>query len=92
MAWVTVFALGFIIWWTVLFAILPLGVRSQADEGDIILGTTESAPAAPRMLRVVLLTTLVTGIILGAFFGVTWGLGYSFDDIPNFVPDIRVHP
>lgn len=91
MAWVTVFALGFIIWWTVLFAILPLGVRSQADEGEIILGTTESAPAAPRMLRVVLLTTLVTGIILGVFFGVTWGLGYSFDDIPNFVPEIRVN-
>ena len=32
-------ALYFIIWWTVLFAILPIGVRSQAEAGDVAAGT-----------------------------------------------------
>jgi predicted secreted protein len=87
MAWISFFALSFIVWWVVLFAILPIGLRTQHEEGEVTLGTTESAPATPRMLRVVLITTLVTLVIMGAFYGLTRGLGYSFDDIPSFLPD-----
>lgn len=61
-------ALFFIIWWTVLFAVLPLGVRTQAEAGEVVPGTPESAPAVPRMLRVVVITTLVSAVV----FGIVW--------------------
>ncbi len=32
-------ALYFIIWWTVLFAVLPFGVRTQGEAGEIVPGT-----------------------------------------------------
>lgn len=86
MTWFSVLAIYFIIWWTVLFAMLPLGLRTQDDEGDTTLGTVPSAPRGPHMLKTVVRTTVVSLLICGAFFIVTRGLGYSFDDIPRIVP------
>jgi predicted secreted protein len=83
----SIFAVYFVIWWLVLFAVLPFGVRTQAENQDITLGTTESAPSLPRMGRAVLITTFVSLLITGAFYGLTAGLGYSFDDIPRIIPD-----
>jgi len=37
----------FIIWWLLLFAILPFGVQSQHELDDIVPGTAPSAPAPP---------------------------------------------
>ena len=56
-------AIYVVIWWTVLFAILPIGVRTQGEDGAIVPGTPESAPARPRLLRVMLLTTFVSGLV-----------------------------
>lgn len=86
MSWISFIALFFVLWWLVLFAILPFGVKTQEEDDNVTLGTVPSAPRGPHMLRAVLWTTLVTAIILGAFYGVTRGLGYSFDDIPRIVP------
>ncbi|HZT49433.1 MAG TPA: DUF1467 family protein [Hyphomicrobiaceae bacterium] len=61
-------AIYLVIWWTVLFAILPLGVRTQGEDGSVVPGTPESAPARPRLLRVVVLTTLVSAVV----FAVVW--------------------
>jgi predicted secreted protein len=63
-------ALYFVIWWTVLFAVLPLGVRTQGEAGDVVPGTPASAPARPRMVRVLLITTLSAAVI----FGVVWAV------------------
>ncbi|MFN6985499.1 MAG: DUF1467 family protein, partial [Rhizobium oryzihabitans] len=35
----SVFAIYFIVWWTVLFVVLPIGLRTQAEDGDVALGT-----------------------------------------------------
>ncbi|MFM9941914.1 MAG: DUF1467 family protein [Hyphomicrobiaceae bacterium] len=56
-------ALYFIIWWTVLFAVLPLGMRTQDEAGDVVPGTPGSAPAAPNFPRILLLTTLGAALI-----------------------------
>ena len=61
-------ALYFIIWWTTLFAVLPLGVRTQAEEGSVVPGTPESAPARPRLMRVAVLNTIVATLV----FAVVW--------------------
>lgn len=61
-------ALYFIIWWIVLFAVLPIGVRTQAEDGHVVPGTPASAPTSPRLLRIVALNTLVASIV----FAVVW--------------------
>jgi predicted secreted protein len=64
-----------VIWWTVLFAVLPIGVRTQGEDGSVVPGTPESAPTAPRLIRVVLLTTLISGLVFGgAWAAVRYGL------------------
>ncbi len=64
-----------IIWWTVLFAVLPIGVRTQAEDGAVVPGTPESAPSAPRLLRVVLITTVVSALVFaGLWAAVRYGL------------------
>ncbi len=59
----TAIAVYFLIWWIVLFAVLPWGVRSQQEQGDISQGTDPGAPAIPRVMAKLALTTLAaTGI------------------------------
>jgi predicted secreted protein len=68
-------AIYVLIWWVVLFAVLPLGVRTQGEDGTVVPGTPESAPTAPRFLRIVLLTTLLASLVFGAFWAaVRFGL------------------
>jgi predicted secreted protein len=68
-------AIYVIIWWTVLFAVLPIGVRTQGEDGAVVPGTPESAPTAPRLLRVVLVTTLISALLFaGAWAAVKYGL------------------
>ena len=45
----TVIAIYFLVWWLVLFAVLPFGVRSQHEGGDIPPGTDPGAPAIHRV-------------------------------------------
>ena len=41
-------AIFFLIWWLALFAVLPWGIRSQHEEGEITPGTDPGAPAAAK--------------------------------------------
>lgn len=52
-------AVFFVVWWIVLFAVLPFGVRTQAEAGDVVPGTPESAPAGFRMGRLLVINTIV---------------------------------
>ena len=80
-------AIYVLLWWVVLFAVLPLGVRTQGEDGVTVPGTPESAPTKPRFLRILLLTTLLTSVLFAAFwaairfdvidFGSWLGLGSS---------------
>ncbi len=64
----TLVAIYFIVWWLVLFAVLPWGLRTQEEEGEVVLGTTASAPARPRILRTMIATTIVAAIVVGLFW------------------------
>jgi predicted secreted protein len=59
----TGFAIYFVLWWVVLFAVLPWGIRSQQEEGDVVHGTDPGAPAMPRVLNRLLWTTIVSAIV-----------------------------
>jgi predicted secreted protein len=56
------FAIYFIVWWVCLFVVLPFGVRTQSDSGEMIQGTSAGAPINPRMGRVAALTTIAASI------------------------------
>jgi len=61
----TVIAIYFIIWWVVLFAVLPWGVRSQHESGEVAPGTEPGAPAVHRIWHKLLWTTVIAGVIYG---------------------------
>jgi predicted secreted protein len=63
----TSFAIYFIIWWMVLFAVLPFGVRSQVEAGDVVPGSDPGAPALPKLWSKVLWTTLVSAGVFAIF-------------------------
>src|SRR5258708_34244470 len=73
----TSIAIYFIIWWVVLFAVLPWGVRSQQEQGTITPGSDPGAPAIPRLKRKLVWTTIVAGGGLAA-----WARGFSFPATP----------
>jgi len=61
-------AIYFTIWWIVLFAILPWGVRSQHETGDVVAGTDPGAPVAPRLLIKAVATTIVSSILFAGLW------------------------
>ena len=63
--WFTAFVLYVIMWWTVLFAVLPIGTKPVSD-ADPATGW-RGAPEQPRIVRKALWTTLVTTVIWAVF-------------------------
>jgi predicted secreted protein len=61
-------AIFFLLWWVTLFAVLPWGVRSQQEGGEIVPGTDPGAPMIPRLGRKLVWTTLVAAVL--------WGVSY----------------
>ncbi|WP_159727276.1 DUF1467 family protein [Methylosinus sp. Ce-a6] len=55
------------IWWIVLFAILPFGVRSSEEEGDTPTGGDPGAPVAPKLWIKAVVTTFVSTILFALF-------------------------
>ena len=61
-------ALFFVIWWVVLFAVLPFGVRTQGESGNVVEGTPESAPVHFPLARVAAINTVVAVVV----FAIVW--------------------
>ena len=60
----TSIAIYFLIWWVVLFAVLPWGVRPQGAEGAP--GTDPGAPLVPRLAAKLVWTTIIAALVFGA--------------------------
>jgi predicted secreted protein len=61
-------AIFFTMWWIVLFAVLPFGVRSQHEAPDYAQGTDPGAPVAPKLLLKAAITTGVTSVLFAALW------------------------
>jgi predicted secreted protein len=62
-------AIYFIMWWLILFTILPLGVRNAAEEGvEVEEGNDAGAPVAHGLKWKAVLTTIVTSVVFGIFY------------------------
>ncbi|QQP92118.1 DUF1467 family protein [Skermanella rosea] len=72
MGWVTGIAVYFVVWWTVLFAVLPWGSHAPEEPEP---GMAAGAPAKPRIGLKFLVTTGVAAVVwLIIYFIVTSGL------------------
>jgi predicted secreted protein len=69
----TALAIYFIVWWVVLFAVLPWGVHSQQESGEIVPGTDPGAPTLPLLRRKLIWTTIVATIVFAA-----WYVAYAY--------------
>ena len=63
----TSIAIYFIIWWVVLFAVLPWGIRSQVEAGEVVPGSDPGAPHLPKLLSKVVWTTIVSAVVFAIF-------------------------
>jgi predicted secreted protein len=52
-----------VLWFLILFIVLPLRMVSQGEAGTVLKGTTASAPSEPRMKRRFLITSLVAFVL-----------------------------
>lgn len=67
MTWFTGVVVYVLVWWTVLFCILPIGTRPVADSNTAD-GGWRGTPAAAHLLRKAIATTIVSGIVWVGIF------------------------
>lgn len=89
---ISAFAIFFIIWWVTLFAMLSIGLKTQGEAGEVVPGTVESAPARPRFMLVIGLTTLVAALVFAAFYWFAATKGLRFDNLAEFLPEFMRVP
>jgi predicted secreted protein len=65
MSWATGLMVYLVIWWTVLFAVLPLGVSKVKNPGR---GQDAGAPERPDLIRKAIITSIVAAVLWIAFY------------------------
>jgi predicted secreted protein len=64
MGWVTAVAVYVVVWWIVIFAVLPWGMKPIESNDS---GFDPGAPENPRLLRKIVITTIFATVIWLAF-------------------------
>ena len=78
-------AIYFIIWWLVLFLVLPFGIRNAHETGETVEeGNEPGAPVNPHLVRKVIITTVLATAVFAVFYlAQTRGL-LSLDSLPFY--------
>ncbi len=84
MTWVTGFVLYVIVWWTVLFTMLPIGVRVPSNPEP---GIATSAPERPNLGRKVIWTSLLSIVIWLLIYGLIHSGWVSLGE-PGVTPSV----
>lgn len=75
MSWATGVMVYIVLWWTVLFAVLPLGIRRVEKPGT---GEEHGAPERPELLRKAIITSAVAAVFWVVFFALHQADVFSF--------------
>jgi predicted secreted protein len=86
MGWFISFVVFALVWWTVLFCVLPVGVKPD-PQGDVELGGWRGAPTRPMIWRKLLWTTLISVVIWAAIIALVDSNLISFRDEWLAIPD-----
>jgi predicted secreted protein len=62
-------AIYFVIWWAVLFAVLPFGIRNAHEAGEAVdQGNEPGAPVNPRLALKAVITTGIAAVVFACFY------------------------
>lgn len=62
-------AIYFVIWWIVLFAVLPFGVRNAEEAGEVVQeGHEAGAPMVHGLRKKFLITTVIAAVVLAGVY------------------------
>ena len=65
----SILAIYLLIWWLVIFAVMPFGIRTHRELGEkLIPGQVHSAPGNFRPGRIAFYTPLVSTVLMGLFY------------------------
>jgi predicted secreted protein len=68
MPWISMVAIYLVVWALCLFVVLPFGVRSQQEAGEVVRGSERGAPAMPMLWWKVLATTILAAVVTAVLF------------------------
>ncbi len=75
-------ALYFICWWITLFIILPIGIRTQGEAGEVEQGSVKSAPFDSQIKKRFFYTSICAFLPFGI---ITFMLEYDLFNFRNIV-------
>ena len=81
---VTMFAIYIVVWWVVLFAVLPLGTSSETHEPPTD-GSQWGAPKTPNLKRKFLTTTWIALVVWAGVMGLVY-IGWM--PLPDLAPPV----
>ncbi|MEM9031958.1 MAG: DUF1467 family protein [Pseudomonadota bacterium] len=84
MSIVSAIVLYAVIWFMVLFVVLPIRLETQGDRGEVEPGTPAGAPAEFDFRRKARLVSLVSGVLWVAIAGVIFSGVITVEDIDWF--------
>jgi len=76
-------AIYFVVWWVVLFAVLPWGVRTQDEDGEVVAGSASSAPTHPRLVAKAIATSILAGAVVFLLWLVVDYYGYGIERLAD---------
>ena len=62
------FVVFVILWWLILFMVLPRDINSQKDKDFVVLGTDPGAPSNPNIIKKLIITTAITSILFAIIY------------------------
>jgi predicted secreted protein len=78
------FFIYLVVWWTVLFAVLPLGTTTYAEAGiEVTDGGDPGAPVNPRLKQKFITTTWVSAIVFAIGYAVYYFHLIKLPDLPG---------
>ncbi len=78
-------AIYFIIWWLVLFLVLPFGIRNAHETGEAVAeGHEPGSPVNPAILRKALITTVLASAVFAAFYVAKTQGWLDLDSLPFY--------
>ncbi len=86
MGWFTATVVFVLIWWTVLFAVLPFGAKPVVNAEDAP-GGWRGAPERPRLLRTIVATTVVSLVLWVGAIALIHSPYLSFREMAAKMPD-----
>ncbi|MCI2395363.1 DUF1467 family protein [Aliiroseovarius sediminis] len=73
-----------VIWFVTMFVVLPIGRRTQGDEGKVVPGTHAGAPTNFRLKRTLVIVTIIGTAIWAVVAGVIVSGWVTIEDIDWF--------